>query len=235
MGRFRHALKKIFSYATTNRADFVRQSALMMPPGSLVLDAGAGTCKYKDFFSHCRYKAQDFAAYEGKEHVYGNLDYVCDITDIPVDDASFDYVVCTEVLEHLPRPDLAIAEFSRILKKGGGLILTAPLGAGIHMAPYHFYGGFTPYWYEHFLGKYGFEIEKITANRGFFKLYGQESQRFLKLLTPQNATARLVFLPFKGLLAIWFRLAMPLICHVLDQMIEDTRFTVGFFVRARKV
>jgi len=54
------------------------------------------------------------------------LDIVSDITSISVDDESFDCILCTEVLEHVPDAVAAIREFSRILKPGGILIITAP-------------------------------------------------------------------------------------------------------------
>jgi ubiquinone/menaquinone biosynthesis C-methylase UbiE len=93
---------------------------------------------------------------------------VSDIVSIPVEDASFDAILCTEVLEHVPEPIRAIKEFARILKPGGTLFLTAPLGSGIHQDPYHFYGGYTPYWYRKFLTQNNFEGLKIEANGGFF-------------------------------------------------------------------
>ncbi len=229
-------LKKIFGPWIYERKRFIKTFADSIPADESILDAGAGTCKYKDFFAHCNYKAHDFAAYEGKEHIYGKLDYVSDITAIPVDDGAFNYLMCIEVLEHVPRPDLAVKEFARILPSGGEMILTAPLGAGIHMAPYHFYGGFTPYWYKHFLPKYGFEIKSIQECGKFFRLYGVESQRFLSKLTPRGKITRPLFLPFKAVLALWFRVAFPIICYVLDEYVYDHKeFTSGYFVKAVKL
>lgn len=208
--------------------------ARQIPPGSHVLDAGAGPCRYKPLFQHCKYKSQDFAQYKGENHRYGQLNYVGDIAKIPVADGYFDCVLCTEVLEHLPEPEQAINEFARILKQGGMLILTAPLGSGIHMAPYHYYGGFSRHWYDYALPKYGFEVKSIQANGGFFKLYGQESQRFLTLLTPQAAAARILFFPVKIILALWFRLLMPLVGYLLDPLDRQRDFTVGYFVVASR-
>jgi len=228
-------LKKIFGFGTYERRKFINQFAESIPAGATVLDAGAGTCKYKPLFSHCDYKAHDFAAYTGVEHRYGELDYISDIESIPVEDDSFDYLLCTEVLEHVPRPDLAIKEFFRILKPGGKMILTAPLGAGLHMQPYHFYGGFTPYWYQHFLEKYGFDVESIKECGKFFRVYGAESQRFLSKLTPKGGIQWLLFQPFKAVLSLWFRILMPVVCYFLDEYVYDYKeFTAGYFVTATK-
>lgn len=228
-------MNEIFNFNDYNRDRFIAEVAQSVAPGSKVLDAGAGTCRYKPLFAHCEYRSQDFGQCQDKEHIYGSLDYVSDITSIPAPDGYFDFILCAEVFEHIPRPDLALKEFSRLLRKGGELVITAPFSGGIHMAPYHFYGGFSPYWYQHFLAAHGFTIAFIKANGGFFKLYGQESQRFLTLITPAGAVSRLLFLPLKALLAVWFRLLLPIICHFLDKRDRDPQFTVGYFVRARKI
>lgn len=134
-----------------NRDEWVKKIASEIPDNSKVLDVGAGTCRYKELFKHCKYFTQDFCKAEGiynSKFKYGKIDYVSDITDIPVIDESFDAILCTEVLEHVPEPIKAIMEFSRILRKGGRLYITAPLGCGLHMMPYHYYGGFTPSFYK---------------------------------------------------------------------------------------
>lgn len=45
---------------------------------------------------------------------------------LPFADASFDTVVCSEILEHVFRPDLVLQEAWRVLKPGGRVILTVP-------------------------------------------------------------------------------------------------------------
>lgn len=42
------------------------------------------------------------------------------------DDASFDGVICSSVVEYLADPGAAVREFSRVLKPGGALLLTVP-------------------------------------------------------------------------------------------------------------
>ena len=52
---------------------------------------------------------------------------VCDITKkLPFEDATFDYVLFLEVIEHLKNPYDVMAELSRILKKGGKVIISTP-------------------------------------------------------------------------------------------------------------
>ncbi len=45
---------------------------------------------------------------------------------LPFSDASFDYVVCVEGLEHVENPANAIREFSRVLKPGATLVVSVP-------------------------------------------------------------------------------------------------------------
>ena len=52
---------------------------------------------------------------------------LCDLADIPVEDARFDHVLLTQVLEHLPEPATVLGELHRVLRPGGTLWLTAPL------------------------------------------------------------------------------------------------------------
>ena len=48
------------------------------------------------------------------------------ILDIPFNDESFDIIVSSEVIEHTPNPDKAIAELYRVLKSGGIMLLSVP-------------------------------------------------------------------------------------------------------------
>lgn len=47
---------------------------------------------------------------------------------IPFPDQSFDSIIMTEVLEHLPNPQSALKEIHRVLKPGGTLALSVPNG-----------------------------------------------------------------------------------------------------------
>lgn len=54
------------------------------------------------------------------------VDVVCDAQDMPFDGASFDNIVGVDVLHHIERPVRFLREASRILRKGGRLILIDP-------------------------------------------------------------------------------------------------------------
>ena len=97
-----------------------------------------------------------------------HINLVCDIAAIPEPDESFDAILCSEVLEHVPDPIKVIDEFARLLKPGGKLILTAPFASLVHFAPFHYCSGFSRYWYEHHLTLRGFQIEELTPNGDWF-------------------------------------------------------------------
>ena len=50
-----------------------------------------------------------------------------DARELPVPDASFDLVVATEIIEHVPDPARLLAEIARVLRPGGALIASAPI------------------------------------------------------------------------------------------------------------
>lgn len=49
-----------------------------------------------------------------------------DVLNLPFRNCALDSVICTEVLEHLSNPSLAIGEFNRVLKNGGLLVGSVP-------------------------------------------------------------------------------------------------------------
>lgn len=51
---------------------------------------------------------------------------VADAETLPIASASFDTVLCSELLEHVPRPQHVLGEIARVLRPRGHLILSTP-------------------------------------------------------------------------------------------------------------
>lgn len=170
----------------SNRNQWIIDKLKHLTEGLRLLDAGAGEQPYRKYCSHLNYVSQDFAQYNPQElnkglqvtdWKYGKLDIVSDVTTIPESDESFDAILCTEVIEHIVNPIDAIKEFSRLLKPGGKLILTAPFCSMTHFAPYHFYSGYNRFFYEDVLAKHGFQIDEMIENGNYFEFLAQELRR----------------------------------------------------------
>ena len=221
------------------RDQWVKGEAAKLPPGSRVLDAGAGASKYRPFFSHCDYKTQDFCKYEGPLVKYLQpIDYVCEVTAVPLPGGSLDAILCTEVIEHLPNPMAALDEFRRLLKPGGKLWLTSPLLSHLHMEPYHYYGGFTRYWYEFWLPKKGFTIDSITPVGGpgqacvvflqsFYMLWSAAEKRL-------HPAARVLSLAFRAPAKLLIFHVAPRILPKFDRWLGDRTVCLSYLVAATR-
>jgi SAM-dependent methyltransferase len=230
--------RRTWSFNTERRREWIARQAAAIPRGSRVLDVGAGVGQYRSLFGHCDYRAHDFALEPATSGHYTPLDYQSDITAIPVPDASFDVVLCTEVLEHVPEPIAAVGEMVRILRPGGVLLISAPLGSHLHQEPYHFYGGYTPHWYRRFLPTAGCDVTSIEANEGFFSFFGQEAQRFGELLRPRH-TRPLGLMRSAFLSVVWIAWLpaaqlLPLLGGLFDRWDLERIATIGYHVVAVK-
>lgn len=169
------------------RDEFVKKELKKIDDGKIILDAGCGSQPYKKYCSHLKYKSQDFGLYKSDlkksffssedDYGYGKLDYISDIWNIKEKDNYFDVVLCKEVFEHIPYPIETVNEFSRLLKKGGKLILTAPSNSLRHFDPYYYYPGFSDNWFNKILSENNFEILSISPVGDYYSFLKVEIAR----------------------------------------------------------
>lgn len=102
-----------------------------------VLEVGAGTLAHLPFVRHGydRYVASDsdqrvLDTVRDRSLPRGVELMTLDGTTLPFADDAFDRLIATHVLEHVPSPHLAIAEWVRVLKPGGVLSLILPCDPG---------------------------------------------------------------------------------------------------------
>jgi SAM-dependent methyltransferase len=166
----------------------VRAFARRTEGGMLVLDAGAGRAPYRGYFDHARYETADFAQLSMD---YAPLDYVCELTDIPVEDGRFDRVLFNQVLEHLPEPARALAELHRVLKPGGLILCSVPLFFAEHQVP-HDYFRYTKYALRRLFDEAGFEVVRISWLEGYFGTISYQFQVMHRALPAGIADIRAI-------------------------------------------
>ena len=102
---------------------------------------------------------------------------------------TFDVVLCTEVLEHLPEPQRAIDEMFRVLRPGGTLLLTTRFLFPIHDAP-HDYFRFTKYGLRYLLRRFTIlELHEETDSVGAIAVLLQRLGMQARSVGPTSARA----------------------------------------------
>jgi SAM-dependent methyltransferase len=76
-------------------------------------------------------KKIDLFDYSTADLLMAHADHKVDMMSMPFDDESFDFFICSHVLEHVDSDDMAIKELFRITKRGGCGILMAPIIVGL--------------------------------------------------------------------------------------------------------
>ena len=137
----------------------------------LVLDVGCGSRPYENsFFSGAsKYIGTDYLSDRSRP------DVISSALQLPFLGSTFDCVVCTEVVEHVPEPLRALKEMHRVLKPGASLVLTVPLYWPRHEVPYDFYR----YPYDgllYLIDSAGFQLNKLFTRGRSYAFIGQAVQ-----------------------------------------------------------
>ncbi len=214
--------------------DFVTAVAKEISSGSIVLDAGAGECQYAPLFSHCLYVSVDFAKGDSQWN-YKRLSIIGDILSLPLKNRSVDVALCTQTLEHVNNPGILLEELFRVLKPGGQLFLTAPLGWPIHQPPHDFFR-YTSYGLECLFRRTGFNVESIRPQGGYFFYLANCLQHMHRLLFPHGRplSKRILLSPLQFLVALFASLLGPMVLYPLDRLDQKQDFTLNYECRCRK-
>ncbi len=216
---------------------FVEAVAKDLPAGSLVLDAGAGEGMYRRLFNHTRYLAFDYGIGDAGWD-YTGLDVVCDLHLLPLKDRSVPYILCTQTLEHLTKPHVALSELYRVLSDNGTIFCTLPfIGDAHHQEPYDFFR-YTKYADEYLFAQAGFRDIEISPIGGYGTLLVSLMQKGVYRFMENNRT-RPVFvrdiLLATQRVAFFFLRGVNRIAWACDRKdAQRYRFALGFTVKAHK-
>jgi ubiquinone/menaquinone biosynthesis C-methylase UbiE len=135
----------------------------------LILDVGAGSVSTNHSYTQYFPNRHTIDIDEKRQP-----DTIGDIHELPFEDNSYGFIVCTEVLEHCHTPQKAIEELYRVLKPGGTLILTTRFVYPLHDVP-HDYFRFTKYGLQHLFREW--KIIEIVPETNTFSAIGALVQR----------------------------------------------------------
>ncbi len=149
-----------------------------------VLDVGCGHMPYKKMILE-NDKVIGYTGIDIKSESYQTEikpDYFWDGNILPFQDAEFDIVLLTEVLEHIPDPSNILKEIRRVLKSEGLLFITVPFFWGLHDIPFDEYR-YTPFALERILNERQFKIVEMKPagrwNACLASMLAQYGRRYL--------------------------------------------------------
>lgn len=182
-----------------------------------ILDLGAGKSEYKEIFDkNAEVITTDIDPSSGADVIFDANE------KFPIQTGAFDFVFCTNVLEHLKNPEGCVNEIYRVLKPGGTLFLSVPFLYWFHASPNDYFR-FTHEGIGHLLRSAGFRKIEIKRLGGRFSL-------FLELFALEH-------LPFiSPFVRLFYPLARFLDEHILSrtEMLNGKHYYMIIFIRAEK-
>lgn len=202
------------------------------PSSSFLLDLGAGPSQFRELISRFDLAVgMDFRPLE-------LVDVVGDLTkQLPFRSESFDIVMLSNTMEHIPNTDFLISEIYRVLKPGGLIIGTIPFLMRVHQKPYD-YNRYTNYKLAMLLKEANFkEISVINLGKSVDVYESMQLHFFYYLLSSTFSKNNFIH-SFKKLVAriMWrvqkfiFKLFLP----VYNNAISSPEYTQGYGFLAKK-
>lgn len=163
----------------------IRYELMKIPAGARLLDVGCGGSPYKRWLP------------KGVEYTGLDIDGVA-TADIavapgqpwPVESGSYDYVLCTQVLEHVVDFEGTLTEIHKALKRGGRLITTVPFLYQEHGTP-HDYRRLSRHGLRTALEQ-RFDVESLYPQGGIGSSVGTLILNWLDLMQSYNTAAKII-------------------------------------------
>ncbi|NUM79924.1 class I SAM-dependent methyltransferase [bacterium] len=195
-----------------------------------LLNAGCGDNTYEYLYKNTIERQVRFD-WPLTQHGHSYIDAYGSVMELPFANESFDCILCTEVLEHVPEPLKTLKEFNRVLKKDGTLILTVPFLHQVHEHP-HDYFRYTYYGLIYILKQADLNIVAMRA-RGellavtFFFI----RKTFFRLLSRIIGSRLCSKLPWLLIDTFYLKIFRKKIFKLNP---EQTSYTLGYTIVARK-
>lgn len=190
--------------------------------GGKILDVGAGEIRrYMSLFKFSEYVTVDIDP-------KFKPDIIAPADKLPVDENSFDSIICTQVLEHAKNPMAVVAEFYRVLKPGGVCLATMPQLNELHEEPRD-YWRYTKFGLEELFKSTGFKIVRIDQRGGYFSSVAQIKIRYLiDRFDLMNSRVKFFMAPITqiyGRFMIWL--------DSIDKSRANRKHAIGWLIIAR--
>lgn len=102
------------------------EALLSSEKGLTILEAGCGSMTHFPHPDRAHIVGIDISQDQLDKCDYLHEKLLGDLETYPLPDSHFDIIVCWDVLEHLRKPQLALANFARAVKPGGFVFLASP-------------------------------------------------------------------------------------------------------------
>jgi SAM-dependent methyltransferase len=156
-----------------------------------------------------------------------HLDFESDVcSPLPIRSESFDSIILSDVLEHIPNPELLWHEMARIIKDQGKLLLSVPFYYGLHEAPDDYYR-YTEFALRHFASLSGLKILILEP-------LGGTPEIFADLLAKHVSQIPLIGIPLAKAVQV---ITLAFVRQGLGKWISirtRTHFPIGYFLVAEK-
>ena len=141
------------------------QDALKIHASGKLLDLGCGKAPLYGVY---RNYVSEIICVDWESGPHGNdyVDFACDLTkNLPFLDGEFNTIILSDVLEHIPEPELLWSEMVRILADDGVLIVNVPFCYWIHERPHDYYR-YTEFALSRFVDRSGLRLVTLKSIGG---------------------------------------------------------------------
>lgn len=187
-----------------------------------LLDVGCGTKPYRALFGDAVKEYVGVDKYSRKAEIRN------DFLTMPIHSSSYDTILCTQVLEHVPYPETLVKKTYRVLRPGGYLILTAPLVGSLHEEPRDYYR-FTSYGLTRMMKDAGYTVTYVKGQGDWITTAATLWAFYLE------STLNKYLLRYPKKLAIAFLLlGAHMLSHLPDRFTKPEKCPMNYIVVARK-